>query len=192
VAPDIDVLVVRSWHLHPGYIDAVVSRVREAMDRLPEDERAGAILLFSAHSVPESLSSRGDPYVKQIRETVAAVLERLGGARQWRLGFQSRSGPVRWVGPGTDQLIKKDLKGAKSVVVIPIAFVSDHIETLYEIDLLFGGFAREAGIGRFIRCESLNTSPLFISALAQIVEPVLAGGMSIERSAGPPGGGASR
>jgi ferrochelatase len=182
VAPEIDILTIRSWHLHPGYIDALASRVEETLDRLSNEERAEAVLLFSAHSIPESLAGRGDPYVGQIRETVGAVLDRLGGGRAWRLGFQSRSGPVRWVGPGTDELIRHDLKGARAVVVVPISFVSDHIETLYEIDLLFGRFAREAGIRRFVRCESLNASPLFIRALAEIVEPVLSGGISMTRA----------
>jgi ferrochelatase len=175
VAPEIDILSIRSWHLHPGYIEALAERIRETLVLLEPAERSEAVLLFSAHSIPVSLERRGDPYVPQIRETVAAVLERLGGDRPWHLGFQSRTGPVQWVGPGTDELIRGELKGARAVVVVPVSFVSDHIETLYEIDLLFGGYARAAGIRRFVRCESLNTSPRFIRALADIVQPVLSG-----------------
>ncbi len=184
VAPEMDILTIRSWHLHPGYIDAITARVRSALDLLTPEERAEAVLLFSAHSIPVSLLERGDRYVPQIRETARAVLDRLAWGGAWRLGFQSRSGPVRWVGPGTDELIKGELKGTRVVVVIPISFVSDHIETLYEIDLLFAGMAREAGIRRFVRCESLNSSPLFIHALAEILEPVFSGAVSM-RPIGP-------
>lgn len=182
VAPEIAILAIRSWHIHPGYIDALAHRVNETLDRMTREERAEAILLFSAHSIPASLERRGDPYVAQVRETVAAVVERLGGGREWHLAFQSRSGPVRWVGPGTDEVIERDLKGAQAVVVVPISFVSDHIETLYEIDLLFGDLARKAGIRRFVRCASLNASPVFIHALAQIVEPALGGDPVARRS----------
>ncbi len=109
----------------------------------------------------------------QIRETVDAVRSHLARAHPWRLGFQSRTGPVRWIGPGTDELLRGDLADSAAVVVVPISFVSDHIETLYEIDILFARIAREAGIGRFVRCASLNDSPGFIRALADVVEPVL-------------------
>ena len=115
-----------------------------------------------------------DPYVAQIKETVEALRALVGSEYEHRLGFQSRTGPVRWVGPGTDTVIE-ELRGRPAIVVVPVSFVSDHIETLYEIDLLFGERARRAGIGHFVRCESLNDSPLFVGALADLAEPFLAG-----------------
>jgi protoporphyrin/coproporphyrin ferrochelatase len=172
IAPDLAIDSIRSYHLHSGYLAAVASRIREALDRLPAPARGEAVLLFSAHGVPESLPKRGDPYVGQIRETVEALRALVGPQYEHRLAFQSRAGPVRWVGPPTDSVIA-ELAGRPAVVIVPISFVSDHIETLYEIDLLFGGLAREAGIQHFVRCESLNDSPIFTRAMADLVEPLL-------------------
>ncbi len=174
LAPEVEIRAVRSYHLHPGYLAAMAARIREAIDRLPVDLRRGAVLLFSAHGVPERLPMRGDPYVAQIKETVDALRALVGSEYEHRLGFQSRTGPVRWVGPGTDTVIE-ELRGRPAVVVVPVSFVSDHIETLHEIDLLFGERARRAGIGLFVRCESLNDSPLFVGALADLAEPFLGG-----------------
>lgn len=172
IAPEINVRAVRSYHLHPGYLEAMAARIREALGRLPAGLDRDAVLLFSAHGVPERLPRRGDPYVGQIVETVGALRELVGVEYEHRLAFQSRVGPVKWVGPGTDAVIE-ELTGRPAVVVVPVSFVSDHIETLYEIDMLFGEMARHAGIKHFVRCESLNSSPLFIRALADLVEPHL-------------------
>jgi ferrochelatase len=170
--PELALKVVRSYHRHPQYIGAIVSRIRAPLASLRPEGRGAAVLLFSAHGVPESLPRRGDPYVTQIRETVEDVLRTLGAPNPHRLGFQSRTGPVRWVGPSTDEVIR-DLPRGSDVIVIPIAFVSDHIETLYEIDILLEKSAREAGIGAFLRTESLNDDPLFIAALADVATPLL-------------------
>jgi len=123
--------------------------------------------------VPESLPKRGDPYLQQIHETVDALLARLGRPFAYRVSFQSRTGPVRWVGPGTDEVIR-NLSGAVAVLVVPLSFVSDHVETLYEIDILYAELARRVGIGRFERVPSLNDSPLFVRALADLIETELA------------------
>jgi ferrochelatase len=165
---------VRSWHLDPGYLDALTGRVRSAIDSLPAAARPHAAILFSAHGVPEALPRRGDPYVGQVKETVAAVLERLGSGHAHRLGWQSRTGPVTWVGPGTDAVIA-ELAGTEAVVVVPVSFVSDHFETLYEIDLLFAEVARLAGIRHFVRTAALDCDPRFVAALAGLAEPFLAG-----------------
>jgi ferrochelatase len=172
IAPGLEIAAIRSYHLDPGYLAAVVERIRESLASLDENGRHDALLLFSAHGVPESLPRRGDPYVGQIRETVAAVVELLGLPNEHRIAFQSRTGPVRWVGPGTDEVIAR-LGGHPCVLIVPIAFVSDHIETLYEIDILFRNLAAKARIGRFVRAGSLNGSPRFLRALADLVDPFL-------------------
>jgi protoporphyrin/coproporphyrin ferrochelatase len=172
LAPACRIQAIRSWHLHPGYLDAVAGRVRAALQSLPEAARPHAVILFSAHGVPDALPRRGDPYVGQVKETVAAVLERLGSRNAHRLGWQSRTGPVKWVGPGTDAVIA-ELAGAEAVVVVPISFVSDHLETLYEVDILFGAIAQRAGIRHFVRTAALDCEPGFIAALAGLVEPFL-------------------
>jgi protoporphyrin/coproporphyrin ferrochelatase len=173
LAPALNIQVVHSWHLDPGYLEALTGRVRTAIDSLPLAARPHAAILFSAHGVPAALPRGGDPYVGQVKETVAAVLERLGSGHAHRLGWQSRTGPVKWVGPGTDQVIA-ELAGTEAVVVVPVSFVSDHLETLYEIDLLFGAQARLAGIRHFVRTAALDCAPGFIAALAGLAEPFLA------------------
>jgi ferrochelatase len=105
-----------------------------------------------------------------LEKTIAGVLRGLGGQRPWRLSFQSRAGRARWLEPATDEVLRLLARtGRRDVLAIPISFVSDHIETLYEIDILFGKEARELGIN-FKRAPSLNAEPLFIEALAQLVE----------------------
>lgn len=169
IDPGLKLFVIRGFHDHPGYIDAVAGRVAHSLRGLDDGERSRAILLFSAHGVPENLSRRGDPYIAQVHETVEAILARIDWRGPRRLAFQSRTGPVRWVGPGTDEVLV-ELAGAEAVVVVPVSFVSDHIETLYEIDILYAALARRLGIRRFVRTESLNSVPAFIGALADMVE----------------------
>lgn len=170
--PRLKVGAIRSWHRHPGYIAALASRIRAGLGSFPAATRDHVLLLFSAHGVPESLPRRGDPYVAQIRESMEEVLAALALPNPHTLAFQSRTGPVRWVGPSTEEAIRATPPGS-DVLVIPIAFVSDHIETLYEIDLLFGETAREAGLRTFRRTEALNDDPVFIDALADLVMPLL-------------------
>jgi ferrochelatase len=112
--------------------------------------------------------------VDEVERTVAGVRARLPDGQPWRLGFQSRAGPVKWVGPDTSDVIGRlGQENARSVLCVPVAFVSDHIETLQEIDLLYAGEAREAGIEDFRRSESLNDSPSFLEALADLVTEAL-------------------
>jgi ferrochelatase len=163
-------VVIDRYPEHPGYLDAVAERVHEGLAGFPAERRRHVVVLFSAHSLPERFVREGDPYVAEVERTVAGVRARLPAGQPWRLGFQSRTGPVRWVGPDTAEVLR-DLgrEGVREVLVVPAAFVSDHIETLYEIDLLFAEDARRAGIADFRRAPSLNDSPTFLAALADLV-----------------------
>jgi ferrochelatase len=155
---------------HPGYLDAMADTVRAAWHRIPEGRRSRAVILFSAHGLPQRFIDEGDPYVEHIDATRFGILERLGLPNQQFLAYQSRTGPVRWLGPGTEEtLAALGRDGVTDVLVVPLSFVSDHIETLYEVDMLFAHTARAAGITGYYRPEALNTHPLFIDALAQIV-----------------------
>jgi ferrochelatase len=166
----VDLVEIDRWPDHPVYLDALAQQVARGLEQFAEAERSGVELLFSAHGLPESFIRKGDPYVRDLELTIAGVLGRLGGQRPWRLSFQSRAGKQRWLEPATDDVLKLLARtGRKQVLAIPISFVSDHIETLYEIDLLFGDEARALGLD-FKRAPSLNTEPLFIEALAQLVE----------------------
>ncbi len=161
---------VRSWHDHPGYAGALAEAVRETLEGLSDP-----VVLFSAHSLPERAVRRGDPYLDHVKATVEAVRERLPPVR-WRLAFQSRTGPVRWIGPAVEEtLAALAREGCGAVVVVPVSFVSDHIETLYEIDVEYRALAEDLGIGAFRRVPSLNTRPSFIRALAELVRKACPG-----------------
>lgn len=163
---------VRQFYDHPLYIAALVERIEDALAGFAE--RGMVHLLFSAHSLPRSLIDSGDPYLDQVRATVAAVMEHFRGIDH-HLAFQSRAGPARWLEPSLEAVMA-ELAGAGSrpLLVIPVSFVSDHLETLYEIDIQYREEARRLGVGDFRRIESLNDSPLFIRCLADLVREACA------------------
>jgi ferrochelatase len=155
----------------PLYLDALADTVRRALDECPAPLRPEAVLLFSAHGLPRRFVDAGDPYVTQIEATRRGVVERLRTDHRHLLGYQSRTGPVRWTGPGTDELIEAlGRDGVRALIIVPLSFVSDHIETLYEVDILFRRLAHRVGIEYVARPLALNTHPLFIEALARQVE----------------------
>jgi ferrochelatase len=167
----LEIARVERYPVAPGYLEAICDRVRAAASTVPLEERTGVPVLFSAHGLPESYIRRGDPYLDEIRTTVAALTARLGLGARARLCFQSRVGPQRWLGPTTEETIDAVAKeGWKSVVVVPIAFTGEHIETLQEIDILFKEHATRAGITCFARARTVGTHPAFISALADLAE----------------------
>ena len=142
----------------------------------PED-RNRAVLLFSAHSLPLDVIDRGDAYPQEVGASVQRVVERLGVTNPYVLAYQSDVGPVRWLGPSTAQVIERlGARGEKRVLVVPIAFTSDHIETLSELDQEYGEVAHKAGITQYKRAPALNARPLFLDALADIVREHLASG----------------
>ena len=162
--------VINDYHDDPDYVDALTEVIREELDRFSEDARAQIHIVFSAHSVPLSYIENGDPYLKQTQRTVELVMERLGPDRPYSLSFQSRVGPVKWLTPSTDQMIRElAAKGVARVLLVPVSFVSEHIETLYELDILYRGVASEVGLGEYRRVPALNCRPDFINALARLV-----------------------
>jgi ferrochelatase len=146
----------------------MAERVREGLRLFPEGE---PVVLFSAHGVPIRIVETGDPYVRHVRETVDGLLGLLGeDVGEYQLAYQSRTGPVRWTEPGTDEVLEElGRSGKRSVLVVPISFVSDHIETLHEVDIEFREVAEKAGIEHYHRAPSLNDSPAFLKALRDIV-----------------------
>ncbi len=167
----VNYLEIDRWYDAPLYLDALAAQVKKGLAEFPVERQAGVELLFSAHGLPESfIRERGEPYVAHLEQTIAGVLARLPGQHPWRLAFQSRAGKARWLEPSTDEALRLLARtGRTEVLAIPISFVSDHIETLYEIDLLFGDEAKKLGLD-FRRAPSLNTEPAFIEALADLVE----------------------
>jgi ferrochelatase len=161
--------IIDRWPVHPGYLDSLAGTVVEALEKVPSVERDDAVILFSAHGVPKALIESGDPYYEQTLLTVNGVIERLG-QRQHQLAFQSRLGPVKWLTPSLpDALRELADRGAPPVVVVPVSFVSDHIETLYELDIQHMEMAQSLGFRTYVRAPALNTRPDFIQALADLV-----------------------
>ena len=155
----------------------MTAAVWAAYARIPLMERLHTVVLFSAHGLPQRFIDRGDPYVDRIAATMNGILTRLRLPNQHTLAYQSRTGPVKWIGPGTEETLEAlGRDGVRSVLVVPLSFVSDHIETLYEVDQLFAGTAREAGITGYYRSAALNVSPAFIDALAALVRRHLSAG----------------
>jgi ferrochelatase len=161
---------------HPGYLDALTAQVEAGLAGFDAARRPSVTVLFSAHGLPRSFIRKGDPYVEHLYATIAGVTSRLAARasrlQPWRLSYQSRVGK-NWIEPDTEAVLEELAhSGKREVLIVPISFVSDHIETLYEIDLLFGASAKKLGL-EMRRAPSLNDSPLFIEALATLVEQKL-------------------
>jgi ferrochelatase len=144
-------------------------RIGEAQCRFSGLDRTGIHVLYSAHSIPARYVAEGDPYEKQTEETVALIHDGLSGDLPFSLAFQSKVGPVKWLGPPTTEALDRLAgRGVRKVLIVPVSFVSDHIETLQEIDIQYRDRALQAGITEFFRAPSLNVHPRFIEALANI------------------------
>ena len=195
----IEIFCISSWFKHPLYIEALVDVIKKGMESFRQEtevksqkskvslspnnppnpplekggkggfERMGDVhVLFSAHSLPQKIIDEGDPYVSQILGTIGEITKII--QIKWHLSYQSKSGPVKWLEPSTDEKLKELAeKGVKNVLVVPISFISDHIETLYEIDILYKNLAEKLGI-TLKRVDSLNTHPHFIEALKDMVQ----------------------
>ncbi len=160
--------VINDWPDHPAYIQCLVDRIENG---LKEFDTNSVGILYSAHSLPVSLIEDGDPYVDHLNRTIKAIEAKTG--KKGTLCYQSRSGPVKWLSPGTSEtIVNYAEKGCKNLLVLPISFVSDHVETLYEVDIMFKEEAREVGIDLRMT-EGLNAGNDFISALEKIVRPHL-------------------
>ncbi len=159
---------VETFYRHPLYIAALVEKIDEALARFPHPQAAP--LVFSAHGVPVSVIEKGDPYQQQIEETVSLVMEQGGWSNDHRLCYQSKVGASRWLEPSLYQTLRRVAAEKRGeVCIIPISFVSDHVETLGEIDHHARQEARLLGIERFEMTRGLNDSPTFIEALAASV-----------------------
>src|SRR5579863_10048286 len=166
---DVPVHCVQPFYRNTIYLDALVEKVNEALSRFPDPQRAE--IVFSAHSLPMSVIEKGDPYQRQIEDTVRLLLERGGWGNPHRLCYQSKVGASRWLQPSLHQTLRGlAAERAREVCIVPVAFVSDHVETLGEIDHEARHEAQRLGVTQFEMSAGLNDSPKFIQALAQIVQ----------------------
>jgi ferrochelatase len=160
---------VEQWHLVPGYIELLAERVREAIQSFPPPARESLEVVFTAHSLPARILADEDPYPRQLRETAAAVA-RILGLERWSIAWQSAGRTAEpWLGPDiVDVVRERAAAGSPGVVVCPAGFTSDHLETLYDLDVECRAVAEQAGLA-WRRTESLNADPSFLAVLARLV-----------------------
>ncbi len=172
------------YHLSEGYVRAFVDRIRECLQGDPLED---FLVVFSAHGLPRRRLLEGDPYPFLVRQTAVRIIEVLGRRGPWRLAYQSAVGPVRWLEPSTEEVVRAAAEaGWRRMIVVPISFVSDHIETLCEIAIEYRDLARRRGVSDFRMIRALECHPAFIGALADAVERALSSGLP---SSTPPWGG---
>jgi ferrochelatase len=163
-----ELTTIDRFYDHPLYIQALSEKVVEGLAQFADPKDVE--IVFSAHSLPQSFIDEGDPYLAHITETVRLVMERIGDASHHQLCFQSKASPVKWLEPSTEATLKRlASEGRKNLLMVPLSFVSDHIETLHEIDIQYAEEAKALGITRFVRSPSLNSSLLFLECLADLV-----------------------
>lgn len=171
--------VIDRWFAHNRFVDAMTETVLQGLKSFLPGDREDAVIVFSAHSLPMSIVNRGDAYPAEVGATVHEVMKRLGYEYEYLVSYQSEVGPVPWLGPSTESVIEElGAKKRNNVLIVPIAFTSDHIETLHELDIEYGHLAAEVGIERYVRAPALNDLPLFQDALAQIVAEHLRSGQA--------------
>ncbi len=163
------VSTIESWNDQPALIEAFAEKVAQARDRFPAEIRRKVPILFTAHSLPERILKENDPYPRELLETVEAIVKEIGPA-EWRFAYQSQGRtPEPWLGPEAGAVIEEFYRqGHRDLLMAPIGFISDHMETLYDVDILFRGQAESKGM-RLERAASLNTSPLFIRAMSEVI-----------------------
>lgn len=164
--------LIDRWSTHPLLAKTFAENIKDELKKFPEEKRKNVILIFSAHSLPLKAVNRGDSYPSEVGSTVHAVMEELKYSNPYTLCWQSKVGPLPWLEPFTDDAIKGFAKqGKKNFILIPIAFVNEHIETLHELDIEYcKDLAEEVKAEKIGRAAAPNDHPLFIQALADIVK----------------------
>jgi protoporphyrin/coproporphyrin ferrochelatase len=177
---DLAVHCIEAFYRHELYLQALVEKIDEALARFSDPERPE--IVFSAHSVPVAVIQKGDPYQRQIEETVELLMQRGGWTNGYRLCYQSKVGASKWLQPSLHTALRElAMKKNREVCIVPISFVSDHVETLGEIDHEARAEAAKLGIKRFEMTSGLNDSPTFIAALADLVGNAIGVGLRSER-----------
>ena len=165
-----EIATAGSWYDHPLYIEALADKVNEKLATVALEKREDVYIILSAHSLPVAHIEQGDAYVDELKSTVAGLIDRLK-PKHWQLAYQSKSpGQGEWLGPEVEEVMNRvAAEGFKDILVVPIGFASDHIETLYDIDIVHKKHAKSLELN-FLRTPALNTTPKFIKALADVVK----------------------
>jgi ferrochelatase len=169
----INYTVIPSWYQQPGYLQAMAQLIAQELDQFPNPDSVH--IFFSAHGVPVSyVTEAGDPYQQEIEDCTALIMQTLNRPNPHTLAYQSRVGPVEWLKPYTEDALQElGSQGVNDLLVVPISFVSEHIETLQEIDIEYRELAEESGIDNFQRVPALNTHPVFVDSLSKLVADAL-------------------
>jgi len=165
----------------PGFIEALAQLTEAALiEAARQAPDAKVRLIFTAHGLPVKIVKAGDPYVDHVSATCETVMARLETKlEQWELGFQSRVGPVEWIGPSTEELVVDAADEKRAIVMLPVAFVSEHSETLVELDIDYRKLAEGRGAPAYVRVPTVTTHPAFIAGLARIVREALGDGRAV-------------
>ena len=168
--------MIESWHLEPGYLSFLTVALQEALASFAAEDRREALVVFSAHSLPERILQNNDPYPEQLRETGQAVASRVG-LQRWRTGWQSAGRTADpWLGPDILEIIDAEAAaGTTGIVVCPCGFVADHLEVLYDLDIEAARAATGRGVG-FARTRAPNDDPAFLDAVAGVAQRALGNG----------------
>lgn len=166
---DLEIEPVEHWHVLPGYLDALAGRVQAALEGFPADVRDSVPVIFTAHSLPERILEWNDPYADELNATVAELGKRLG-PNPFEFAFQSAAiSSEPWLGPDAGDVIERlASEGCKHILIAPIGFVCEHVEVLYDVDIIFKGQAESLGM-QLERIEMLNTAPQMIAGLAELI-----------------------
>ena len=160
---------IHDYFGHPKYIAALNERIDESMMRFPDNVRDAVQIVFSAHGTPERLVKKGDPYLTQIKETVERVMNVRNFSHEYHLCFQSKVGPAKWLEPSTENMVKAlGSKRKRQLLIVPVSFVSDHIETLFELNIEYRRIAEKSDIENYVVMQGLNDSKTFVAALKEL------------------------
>lgn len=163
--------VICSWQDDTDYINSLAGMVKEELAKFQNQDPSATTIIFSAHSIPVRYVEEGDPYLEYTQQTFKLVMEKVGTHYPHTLSFQSRVGPVKWLRPSTEETLRRlASEGVTQTLMVPISFVSEHSETLYEMDIQYKIVADEIGIKDYRRVPALNCRPDFIGALANLVQ----------------------
>ena len=179
---------IEDWYENQPYIDVITDMITAGLARFSVSARRDVHIFYSSHSLPERYIKEGDPYLDRTRECVSLINDRLNERLDYNsdysLAFQSKVGPVKWLEPSAESALRTlARRGVHRILAVPVSFVSDNIETLYELDIAYRNLAAELGITEFQRAESLNVHPKFIAALADIAQNSAGASMSVSRMA---------
>jgi ferrochelatase len=168
-----------SYPDHPRYLEASAATLRDAIAQVKAENRDRLLVVFSAHGLPMSHVKKGDPYPREVEASARGTAER-AGVKDFQITYQSRVGPAKWLGPDTSQWLEENARG-RAVVTHPIAFVSEHLETLYDMDILAADAARKGGAIEYHRAAAVGVHPEFTGALADLVRSALASAVPAPR-----------